>query len=554
MSLRSYSVQAIFFAAVLSAGCTSSEPAAPTATNVPSQVEHKPPVAEPVNPESVPEPSAPTVVPKPEPAPKPAADLSGDMDTVQALKKLEVSCEQQPEGWKIELPYGAKVDPLLDMIQKLSLVKSFAGRDVTDAQFTKIVQLNGLQELTLSGENLTDAGLEPLSQAVNLKRLDLHRAEQITAMGLAHVAKLSHLEGFGLGSTSHHGELGPLDQLKQLKFLSIGSASLTDEDLACLASMPHLETLHLNINSGINGECLKNLAGATHLKQLWLPLTSVTDESLAPLANLTDLEDLHLGSEHITDAGLVHIAGLTKIKRLDLGGTHVAGPGLKHVSGMKQLERIEFGFLGFTGEGLQYLADKPGIKELYLGWCGITDDGCAELKKLQQLKKLTMPKYGYQGNDNEQAPWKTLHPEKLTDRGMKHLGDLVNLESLELAGGGITDSGLEALSNLKKLQYLTFGALPNVKGPGLEALKDLPELTDLTLERTGVDAEGLQHLNGLPKLGTLKLPRQVDGSALSHVYKLKSLRAVSIWKEVTKEQEEEFKRQLPNAYVRREIY
>lgn len=49
-----------------------------------------------------------------------------------------------------------------------------------------------------------------------------------------------------------------------------------------------------------------------------------------------------------------------------------------------------------------------------------------------------------------------LHDNPISDENVAHIGLLVNLEMLGLAGTNVTDDGLTHLANLKNLRYLGF--------------------------------------------------------------------------------------------------
>ena len=62
------------------------------------------------------------------------------------------------------------------------------------------------------------------------------------------------------------------------------------------------------------------------LRELDLSDTKVTDEGLAVLAELPHLEELRLARTAITDAGFQkHLSGKTSLRKLDLTGTKVKG-------------------------------------------------------------------------------------------------------------------------------------------------------------------------------------------------------------------------------------
>lgn len=117
---------------------------------------------------------------------------------------------------------------------------------------------------------------------------------------------------------------------------------------------------------------LKHVAELSHLKELWLEHTSVTDSGLEHLKTMKQLETLGLickyetgkpakitdcGLKHlkeltnlrmlrledsdVTDCGLVHLRALTKLEDLSLFGTEISDAGLKQLRGLKNLTYLD---------------------------------------------------------------------------------------------------------------------------------------------------------------------------------------------------------------------
>jgi hypothetical protein len=109
----------------------------------------------------------------------------------------------------------------------------------------------------------------------------------------------------------------------------------------------------------------------------------------------------------------------------------------------------------------------------------MADADLARLRDLASLRELEFNAY------------------RATDQGMKHLGELNELEILRLASGGesskITDDGLQHLSGLRRLRVLwLFGT--NVSDAGLPKLQELTALHELNLQHTQVTDAGVAKL------------------------------------------------------------
>ena len=80
--------------------------------------------------------------------------------------------------------------------------------------------------------------------------------------------------------------------------------------------------------------------------------------------------------------------------------------------------------------------------------------------------------------------------------------DLQLLKTLDVAGRGITDRGLEAIAGLANLQELELDA-PNVTDAGMAHLRSLSNLKRLEIKRSQLTDAGLNHLAALKSLKVL---------------------------------------------------
>jgi hypothetical protein len=93
---------------------------------------------------------------------------------------------------------------------------------------------------------------------------------------------------------------------------------------------------------------------------------------------------------------------------------------------------------------------------------------------------------------------------KLGDQWVAPLGELTDLQELNLTRTLITDKGVAALKDLGRLRVLTLSE-NRISDAGLESLKDLKSLQVLALSRTDITDAGLPALYGLTQLQALYL-------------------------------------------------
>jgi hypothetical protein len=103
-----------------------------------------------------------------------------------------------------------------------------------------------------------------------------------------------------------------------------------------LLSVSYVPVAHTTQDADITG--LK--AVSTHVTQLHLGRTAITDASMRAICNLPRLTRLDLHKTTITDQGLTQLKNLKYLESLNLHSTQVTDKGLKHLSPLKQLKHV----------------------------------------------------------------------------------------------------------------------------------------------------------------------------------------------------------------------
>ncbi len=151
---------------------------------------------------------------------------------------------------------GAKITLTPEKKAKEVILKSLP---VVDDDLVLLSGLDSLESLSLTGTDITGAGLVHIANLTNLKKLSLNGGYQ----------KPSKVDDEGL---SH------LSNLSQLEELVLSDSRVTDEGLA-------------------------HLSGLTNLKSIYLFQTNISDAGLAHLEGLRELEILRVGRTGVTDEG-----------------------------------------------------------------------------------------------------------------------------------------------------------------------------------------------------------------------------------------------------------
>ena len=148
-----------------------------------------------------------------------------------------------------------------------------------------------------------------------------------------------------------------------------------------------------------------------------------------------------------------------------------------------------------TDADLVFLKGLPGLRKLELRWSPITDVGLENLKELLNLQAFSVGGAVGRTNDPDE-----LEVYDITDKTLKNLEGLTQLQSIQLGKTRITDAGLANLKNLTQLCILDINDTA-ISDAGLKHLHGLSQLHDINLWNTKVTDDGLDDLlRALPEL------------------------------------------------------
>src|SRR5262245_27772972 len=213
---------------------------------------------------------------------------------------------------------------------------------------------------------ISDNDLIQLKAFPKLRELHILNKPKVTDEGLAHLSGLEHLEVLCVNYTkvSAAGAVKFVKDRTRLRHLELSGVPLGDDDLAALKKLTELRTLH------VRGTLITD-KGAAHLKPFSklqnLNLSTrderITDAALLFVSELSDLEYLDLDRTAITDAGLMHLKSLHNLKGLQLAFTPVTDAGLEHLRGLTNLNSLNARGTRITKEGVDKLKQKnPGLQ------------------------------------------------------------------------------------------------------------------------------------------------------------------------------------------------
>jgi internalin A len=276
-----------------------------------------------------------------------------------------------------------------------------------------------------------------------------------------------------------------LEDGSPLIILLLGNTRITDEGLASIASVTHLE--RLSLPRQITDAKLRELSGLTSLRSINLNRSKITDKGLAILAKLPHLESLNVGGTRITDAGAKILGTMSSLKQLDISETAITDRGIQQVARCSNLESLYLN-RHLTDAGIASVASLTKLKILDVSGSQITDAGMVALKKLSRLKELA------------------LSGTRVGDAGMRSVAPLSDLRVLELSDTQVSSQGMADVGHLSRLETLSvsWDELSNMEWQALGTLK---HLTTVILNGSRMAPDALNHVRDLAKLHSKSLQR-----------------------------------------------
>ncbi|NQT83537.1 hypothetical protein HQ563_10955 [bacterium] len=288
-----------------------------------------------------------------------------------------------------------------------------------------------------------------------------------------------------------------------------------DRCMAHIGGLTGLKVLMLT-NSDVSHLGLARVRGLKWLTKLYLKSERLNDAGLAHLSEMISLRILEVMSPQITDAGLTHLAKLRSLSELYVWAPKVRGPGLVHLAKLPSLINLSLAGNHFGDDGLKYLKNIPSVTKLSLeGILNLSDAGMKHVGNFVQLTDLS------------------LGHTSISGKGLAHLSTLTKLESLRLYNVLIGDEGcvhLKRLNSLKSLNLWTrTSKKPQITDKGLAHLKDIQSLERLELSSPEITDKGLAHVAELSRLTFLRFSGgPITDAGISHLAKLRALQTLSI--------------------------
>ncbi len=386
-------------------------------------------------------------------------------------------------------------------LQYLTEMKSlqilYPPRLSSDAGMAQIAKIKSLKALYFRDNYISDDGLKYLAELENLEELALD-GKRMTDDGLKHLANLPKLRYLLLQSKFTDDGMRYLKDIPNLKTLNVfSSEKLTDEGLKSISEIKQLETLGVHWMDQITDEGIAHLIKIPNLKKLDIGHAKLTDKGCEIFKQVKTLEYLHLPNFGLTNEGLAHICELENLTYLWASGSSnspLTDKTLENISKLKKLEELCIGGTRFTDNGLKNITILKNLTQFWL-FCApeVTNKGLVEIGKLTNLENLSLP-----------------DETKITTGGLKNLNTLTSLEILDIHSARQDNSimDISRLTNLKDLAIVlhrTRTEKDKFTDKDLACLANLKKLQCLQLCSPGIGDEGLKHLSGLTNLDFLNI-------------------------------------------------
>jgi serine/threonine protein kinase len=215
--------------------------------------------------------------------------------------------------------------------------------DVADRDCSALLLAPNLQELSLVDNELTDAGVQIISQIPGLRTLNLEGNTRISDVGLKYISPS-----------------------RTIRELNLRHTKINDEGMKDLARMTQLEKLHLD-DTEVTDRGVNMLGDLKNLTNLQLNNDAITDGALQTISKTwPNLTVLKIGGGIISAKGLNALKNLTKLEQLGLAHcTNISKEEIRAVSRLRSLKMFESGE-NFNDSDTEILCRNPGWVELRL--------------------------------------------------------------------------------------------------------------------------------------------------------------------------------------------
>lgn len=242
--------------------------------------------------------------------------------------------------------------------------------------------------LLLRGQ-ITDAGIAALAGLEGLFALNLDDSRlALSAIGIAHLARLPHLEWLGFDATDE--TMAALAALPHLRMLMCQDTSAGDAGFAALARSRTIEYIWGRRCYNLGAKGFSALAEMPALRGLSVSCKNVDDDALSALPRFPRLTEFM--PMDVPDAGFRHVGRCANLEALWCMYCRDTGDAAtEQIAGLGRLTGYYAGQTRITDRSLQVLSRMTTLERINFWSCGgVTDAGVSMLTVLPRLEELTI--------------------------------------------------------------------------------------------------------------------------------------------------------------------
>ncbi|GLU18827.1 hypothetical protein SLE2022_351040 [Rubroshorea leprosula] len=436
----------------------------------------------------------------------------------------------------------------LTRLHVLDLSQYYYGRLKADDDIQWISHLSSLQQLDMSGVNLSHASsnlfqvLDMLSSLSWLSLSDCNlKNSHLPSHNHLNFTLLGNIQHFDISQNFFHGPIPIfLQNMTSLTFLDMSEVnlSLTSSNLfQALGMLPSLSSLSLSgcslkdchlpsSNHPLNFTLLGNIQHldlSTNFFQGPIPIF---------LQNMTSLIFLYLSHNQLSGSIPDSIGQLSKLKSIDLFENQLNGSIPDSIRQLSKLESIDLSVNQLTGSIPDSIGQLSKLKRIALSANQLSGSIPNSIKLLSKLESIHLVANQLIGSIPDSIGLLSklesidLSVNQLTGSIPNSIGQLSKLESIALSANQLTGSIPDSIEQLSNLDSIAF-SMNQLAGSIPDSIGQLSKLESITLSKNQLTGSIPDSIGQLSKLESIDLSEnQLNGSVPNSIGQLSKLERI----------------------------
>jgi internalin A len=304
----------------------------------------------------------------------------------QQLKEMGAEVNTDMNGDVMAVRFGqlAVEDDVLSQLHSFDGLQEvyLHSEKISDAGLAHLAQLKNLRKVSVQNAQITDSGVESLKSLSSLNSLDLSGCSKITDEAMDDIATLTNLEELDLTGTGLSSKgMEELENLTKLRDLKIGASPIDATGLGHLTALSNLQSLSLT-DLDLTADDVEKVAELNWLLQLRLHDCSLTDQETAPLARLDKMTKIDLSQNaELTDKGIEFLKNMPDLLSLDISETNVTGEVFSESEPFQKLIFLNMRGTPVSDAQAGLIGELKELHSLNVSDTSVTDEGAAVIQK-----------------------------------------------------------------------------------------------------------------------------------------------------------------------------